>query len=47
MSQQSDVLKAYVTRFDPEPLNENDPKEKEKAESNSEVREEESAESLQ
>ena len=39
MSQQSDVLKAYVTRFDPEPIKEN---EEEKTESDSEVREEQS-----
>lgn len=46
MSQQSDVLQAYVTRFDPEPSNENDQKKTaEKIESDSEVREAASTES--
>ena len=39
MSQQSDVLKAYVTRYEPEPSKENE-KAKEKTESDSEVRKE-------
>lgn len=41
MSQQSDVLKAYVTRYDPEPIKEK-PNEKspEKFESDSEIPEE-------
>ena len=40
MSQQSDVLKAYVTRYDPEPIKENETEEK--TESDSEIRQEES-----